>query len=341
MRNQSHKNFNLISLFSGCGGMDLGFEGGFEVLKKSINKNIHPEWNINSGKKGWVILPHTCFKTVFANDILSAAKAAWIPYFNDNGNEKKRFHLGSVVDLVKSSNSNGNNIFPKADVVIGGFPCQDFSVAGKRKGFKSLKGHHGRLLNNVDNPTEENRGKLYVWMKRVIEIVLPKVFVAENVKGLVSLEDTKQIIENDFRKIGSGYLVVDAQVLYAPMFGVPQSRERIFFIGFRKDALKQKALSELSKAKIIQEFYPYPKATHGINEPSIFPTEKLNPYVTAGDYILDLPEPEKSNDLSQQSYSKAKWYGTHCQGQTEIDIGGIAPTIRAEHHGNIKDIWKN
>jgi DNA (cytosine-5)-methyltransferase 1 len=60
-----------------------------------------------------------------------------------------------------------------------------------------------------------------MWMRHVIEVVRPKVFVAENVKGLVSLPDVKEIIENDFRDIGSGYVVVNAKVLYAPMFGIP------------------------------------------------------------------------------------------------------------------------
>ena len=47
-------------------------------------------------------------------------------------------------------------------------------------------------------------------------------------------------------------------------------------------------------------------------------------------------EPEQSKDLSHQKYSKAKWYGKHCQGQTEISLNKLAPTIRAEHHGNIE-----
>mgnify|MGYP005620568855 CR=1 FL=1 len=329
------KDLRVLSLFSGCGGMDLGFEGNFKVPSKSINPEIHPEWKNDTGKDKWITLPATRFKTIFANDIFPAARAAWVSFFKNYGHSEKHFHLESIVDLVKKQES-GSVVFPEADVVIGGFPCQDFSVAGKRHGFYSDKDHHGKPLNGLDCPTEENRGKLYMWMRRVIEFVKPKVFVAENVKGLVSLADAKKIIEADFSNIDSGYIVVDAQVLYAPMYGIPQSRERVIFIGFRRDILTEDAVKSLLARNINCEFNPYPKQTHGSHEGPSFHENALLPYVSVGDYILDLPEPDNSNDLSQQSYSKAKWYGKHCQGQAEVDLGGVGPTIRAEHHGNIE-----
>jgi len=328
---QPDKDLKVLSLFSGCGGMDLGFEGGFDVLSECVNPLIHPEWLPLENRKQWVRLPPTRFKTVFANDILAAGKAAWAPYFTARGANPSQYHLESVVDLVKKSRK-GTFSFPTVDVVTGGFPCQDFSVAGKRKGFSSKKAHHGNSLTDIDNPTDENRGKLYMWMRHVIEITRPKVFVAENVKGLTSLKDVKQMIENDFRNIGSGYLVMSAKVLFAPNYGVPQTRERIIFIGFRRDALTKDALKKMSSGDAISaEYNPYPLKTHSREA-----FGNLLKQVTVKQCLKGLPEPDQAKDISQQTYSKAKWYGVHCQGQSEVKLDGLGPTIRAEHHGNIE-----
>ena len=72
---------NVLSLFSGCGGMDIGFEGGFTCLKRSINTNIHPDW-IESENGDKVVVKGTGFHTVFANDIRPDAKSAWVSYFS-------------------------------------------------------------------------------------------------------------------------------------------------------------------------------------------------------------------------------------------------------------------
>ena len=123
-------------------------------------------------------------------------------------------------------------------IVTGGFPCQDFSVAGKRLGFNSQKSHLGTKLEN-NEPSVENRGQLYMWMREVISIVQPKLFIAENVKGLTNLDDAKEIIEHDFAEAANGgYIVVPAKVLSAAYYGVPQSRERVIFFGFKKSAVK-------------------------------------------------------------------------------------------------------
>lgn len=324
---------NVLSLFSGCGGMDLGFEGNFSIPSVCINKDIHPDW-VKEENNNFIELQPTSFKLVFANDIMDIAKTAWVSYFKKFGYSEDIFHLQSIVDLVKAYKT-GEYKFPEnIDVVTGGFPCQDFSVAGKRKGFNSEKSHNGKK-EHYNIPTTETRGMLYLWMKEVIEITKPKVFIAENVKGLVSFSDVKNIIENDFRNIDEdGYLVVPARVLFAGDYGVPQKRERVIFIGFNKKYLRKEALEELSKENISKMYDPYPVKTH-------YNSEKCNncllkPYVRAIDVIKDLKEPdEESEDLSQMCYSKAK-FRLNCQGQTEINLHGLAPTIRAEHHGNIE-----
>ena len=317
----------LLSLFSGCGGMDIGFEGNFVCLKNSINTDIHHNW-VKEIDGDWVRVAPTIFDTVFANDIRPDAKAAWVSYFGkrkENANEI--YHLDSIVNLVKKAKA-GEDVFPESiDIVTGGFPCQDFSIAGKRLGFHSQKSHLGITLNS-DEPSVENRGQLYMWMREVITITKPKLFIAENVKGLMNLEDVKEVIEHDFAEAGNGgYIVVPAKVLYAPDYGVPQSRERVIFFGFKKSALTEEARDALTQSVIPEQYDPYPVKTHG---------EGLWPIVTCLDAFIGLPEPEESNDISQKKYSRAKYMGSHCQGQTEIKLDSVGPTIRSEHHGNIE-----
>ena len=121
------KKFRHLSLFSGCGGMDIGINGNFEVIGNFIGS-----------KKKWVKIPKTKFDTVFANDIKDSSRIFWEQNLK---NTNTVFKHESIVDLVKK-HKKGINIFPKnIDLVTGGFPCQDFSVSGWRKGFDSHKSH--------------------------------------------------------------------------------------------------------------------------------------------------------------------------------------------------------
>ncbi|MCW2121076.1 DNA cytosine methyltransferase [Flavobacterium sp. 7A] len=331
-KEENKETLNVLSLFSGCGGMDLGFEGGFSVLQQSINEILTPHFIDKKEKNGFIKLKKTKFKTVFANDILIDARNAWINHFSKKGHNAEYFYKDSIVDLVKMYR-NGVNVFPEdVDVVTGGFPCQDFSVAGKRNGFTSHKNHKGELIEN-ETASAETRGQLYMWMKEVIEITQPKIFIAENVKGLVNLGDVKSIIQKDFSSAnGNGYIVLDPQVLHSANFGVPQSRERVIFIGIKKSALNKLVLAELEKEIISEQYNPYPKPTHSYT----IERENLKHFVQLKDVFKHLDEPENSEDLSQRFYSKAKFMGKHCQGQTEIKLPSISPTIRSEHHGNIE-----
>lgn len=107
---------------------------------------------------------------------------------------------------------------PYHDVLVAGFPCQAFSIAGKRGGF------------------EDTRGTLFFDVARIIEEKKPRAILLENVKGLVSHDKGKtlQVILNTLRE-DLGYYVPEPQIINACNFGVPQHRERIFIVGFHSD----------------------------------------------------------------------------------------------------------
>ena len=104
------------------------------------------------------------------------------------------------------------------------------------------------------------------------------------------------------------------------------------FIGFKRDALAKEAIKQSTALREGSPFPPYPHRTHGDQKQGF----NLSPYVKVKDAFVGLKEPELSSDPAQKVYSKAKWYGKHCQGQSEVDLAGLGPTIRAEHHGNIE-----
>jgi DNA (cytosine-5)-methyltransferase 1 len=109
-------------------------------------------------------------------------------------------------------------LIPDHEILTAGFPCQAFSIAGKRAGF------------------EDTRGTLFFDVARIIKEKRPKAFFLENVKGLVNHDGGKtlKVILNTLR-IDLDYFVPEPKVLNAKDFGVPQNRERIFIVGFRKD----------------------------------------------------------------------------------------------------------
>lgn len=288
----SEKKLSLISLFTGIGGMDMGFESEVIVHNDSImNKEfIDRNYDIDD----FVVLKRNNFTSVFQNDILNGAKEVY--GFNNNN---ENYNTESIYNLIAK-----NYNFPNADVIIGGFPCQDFSHAGKRGGFDSVKGHDLKEIVN----DEHSRGTLYKSFVEVVKRVRPKVFVAENVYGLITMKNNpiEQIIK-DFA--GANY-DVSYQIIYCPDFGIPQTRKRVIIMGISKN----RDFSLKDNWNVITKN----KTTCNI-----------------GKYFKHLDEPDVTNDISQMVYSKAKKL-TKGQGQTEININGFAPTMRAEHHGNIE-----
>jgi DNA (cytosine-5)-methyltransferase 1 len=232
---------NLLSLFTGCGGMDIGFEGGFKIPKATINYDIHQDW-IEKEDDTYYHLKETFFETTFANDISAHAKIAWNDYFSKKRgyNLNGTFKVGSIVDIVKEYRSGNTKIFPQnIDIVTGGFPCQDFSVAGKRNGFNSHKDHHGNIIDS-DMPTEETRGKLYMWMKEVIEITLPKIFIAENVKGLANLGEVKKSFSPILQTSMETAIWSYHPRFYTQVFSVCRNQENAYFLLVLKNQLYQK-----------------------------------------------------------------------------------------------------
>jgi DNA (cytosine-5)-methyltransferase 1 len=322
------KKINVASLFSGCGGMDIGFEGDFSIPHESL-----PNLKLKKNNFKYITVPKLKFETVFACDVNNKAQRAWENYFSKKRNISGIYHHKSIVDIVKEIKIGQLSIPRDINVVTGGFPCNDFSVAGKRLGFNSNKSHkgNGTLLNDVeDDISVENRGMLYYWMREFIGLTAPHVFYAENVKGLVSLGDAKDIIASDFSKINNeNYFVLPVKVLRAIDYGVPQTRERVIFIGINLNKVRPSVKAYIKKNQNLpEELDLYPKETHGPNKGTLS-------YVGCEAAFRGLKEPEDSIDPSQRAYSKAKFMGK-MQGQSEIILNKPGPTIRAEHHGNIE-----
>ncbi len=247
-------NYKVVSLFSGCGGLDLGFRGGFEIFGQKYRKNK--------------------FEIIWANDL---NKAACSTYSANIGSEIKCGDIWSLIDTLPEY----------ADVVIGGFPCQDISVNGKRAGANGA------------------RSGIYKAMVETIDRLKPKAFVAENVKGLLMKynQDSLNQVLRDFKKLG---YKIHYQLYNAADYGVPQTRERVFIVGTRKD---------------VQPFIP-PKATRNAST-----------WMTAKEAIQDLETLEKNPNINHV-WSLANISGEQGNRRLKADRPGY--TMRAECHGNIQ-----
>lgn len=251
----------IVSLFSGAGGLDLGLiQAGHEVI--------------------------------WANDIYKDA----VDTYRDN--------IGDHVDMRDISEIPSSDI-PYADVVVGGFPCQGFSVA------------------NWGRTVDDKRNKLYCEMVRVITDKKPRFFIAENVKGIVSLgkgEVLKKIV-SDFRK--AGYRTY-WQVLNSADYGAPQKRMRFVMLGVRND---------LSKKRDV--FFP-PEPTH--QNPNAKDRDiTLEPWLTVGKALSHIPEPEDAPDIPNHDYSRYKLRFNGHLGHRYIDPDKPSPTVtgRGDDKGGV------
>lgn len=173
--------YKSIDLFAGIGGIRLGFD---QVFRQQI-------------------------KTVFVSEFDKFAVETYKANFND------KFDISGDITQINAES------IPKFDICLAGFPCQAFSIAGKKKGFE-------------DDYKGMSRGTLFHDVVRICEYRKPKVIFCENVKGLVMHDHgrTFKIIKGSFEQIGYN---VFYKVLNSQDYGVPQNRERIYIVCFRND----------------------------------------------------------------------------------------------------------
>ncbi len=180
----------VASLFCGCGGMDLGIIGGFNFLD--------------------TMYPRSAFDIIYAVDNDEYCTKIY------NANFEHKCQIKDVRDINPSK-------IPDFDVLIGGFPCQSFSISAQnppRLGYK------------------DERGMLFFEMVKILKEKKPRAFIAENVKGILSANQKQAfpMILKEFS--GAGYSV-QYYIVNASKFGVPQKRERVIIIGFRDDVDKE------------------------------------------------------------------------------------------------------
>lgn len=186
---------------------------------------------------------------------------------------------------------------PDADVIIGGFPCQGFSLANQLRS------------------EDDDRNKLYLEFLRIVNDKQPKWFLAENVRGILSLAGGKVVekIIQDFDK--AGYRV-KVKLFNTADYGVPQTRMRVIFAGTRKDL-------------DVEMDYSFPKPSHDKDGKN-----GLHPWVSIGDALHGIPDPENiSIELSNHIYSKYKVTNRNFTGHRTTDKNKPSPTILARGNG--------
>lgn len=217
----------VLSLFSGCGGLDLGFSGGFTFLHKRFCK-------LNT-------------KIVFANDFDIDAATCY--------NSNKLLTKDGVKSICKDVREITTDEMPDFDIMLAGFPCQPFSNAGNRKGVNDDNGR-GTLFEVCERVIKEKSEKGHK----------PKAFLFENVRGILSskMPDGKTTVPEEIRKRMEllGYKV-SMQLVCSSNYGVPQNRFRVLIIGIDKKLNKEFLFADLEKT-IAQ--YNIPSKDYGKQE---------------------------------------------------------------------------
>jgi len=236
----------VVSLFSGAGGLDLGF--------------------VQAGHR-----------VIWANDLYGDAA------------ETYRQNIGDHI-VCKDISAIPSSEIPECDVIIGGFPCQGFSVA------------------NTKRSASDKRNVLYRQLLRVISDKRPAFFLAENVKGLINFQhgEVFRRIIGDFTR--AGYLV-SHRLFNAADYGVPQKRERVIIVGVRAD---------------IEYDFTFPSPTHAKDC-----SGGLLKWISVGDALRIFPDPDSPNNVPNHLYSKYKLNFNGYIGHRPLDPTMPAPTVTA------------
>lgn len=208
---------------------------------------------------------------------------------------------------IKSKNS-GNlkkltkDNLPKFDVLIAGFPCQTFSVIGRQEGFS------------------DDRGQIIFHLSRIIKETQPKCFILENVKGLVT-HDSGKTIKIIMKELTNCGYTVSYRVLTSLNYGVPQMRQRVYFIGFRNDIS-----SDFTKFKWPEEI-PVPKLTEYLIDNNPADDERLNIL----HHYLNNPTNAGKYTVNEIAKMEGKIIDTR---MNDLRIyNGKCPTLRAQRDG--------
>jgi len=221
--------------------------------------------------------------------INSGHEIIWANDIDKDSCETYRLNIGNHI-ICEDITEFDLNLIPKAEVIVGGFPCQGFSLA------------------NLNRKPEDSRNILYKYFYLLIKQNQPNYFLAENVRGILSLGKGK-VMEQIIKDFGSAGYRVKFKVFNTANYGVPQSRYRVIIAGTK---------NELSK----DLDFNFPEPTH----------DKEN-WISIGKALKEIPEPEAEHDLLNHICSKYKVTNRNFTGHRTTDPNKPSPTILARGNG--------
>lgn len=202
----SKEKLTHFDTFSGFGGFSLALQRVYEELHSRPTGQEEQEINTDVNLSDTPSTDSREFTTIGFSEIDKYASAVLKRHWPNTKN------YGDIKSIKEEE-------LPDFDLLTFGFPCQTFSIAGKRAGFEDL------------------RGQLIYEVIRILRVKKPKYFIGENVKGLLS-HNQGQTLEIILEELCESGYAIDFDILNAKNFSVSQNRERVFIIGKRLDTLK-------------------------------------------------------------------------------------------------------